>query len=138
MFDYDNIKELSPKVVMVLQALAPLAEQAEEAEKQIRATYLFHIGEDKIEVWCDEHNHEYLTHDGVWQARYLHQAYDVKCDAETIFEYLKAEYLIQKGYALETRLGEYTPEGKKATIVRYFRRFIHKTAEEYKKANFEK
>lgn len=137
MFDYDNIMEFSPKTIWVLQALAPLADQAEETAKQIRETYLFHIGEENIEIWSDKQNHEYLTRDGVWQARYLHQSYDVKCDAETIFEYLKAEYLIKNGYVSQFRLGEYTNEGKMALIMGYFRRFMRKTAEEYKKANAE-
>ncbi len=98
MFRYDEFKNLSLDQVTIINDLKPLVEQAEKAEKIIKETFLFHIGEDKIEVWSDECNCEYITHDGIWQARYLNQSYDIECNAKTIFEFLKADYLVQNGF----------------------------------------
>lgn len=131
MFDYSIIKTLTPKDVLILNELYTLAKQAEEAEKQIKAKYLFRVGEDKIEVWHCDYNTEYLTHDGIWQARYLHQSYDVECTAETIFEYMKANYMVKQGYAEEYSVNNYTEEGEKALIFRYFNNFIERTAVDY-------
>lgn len=138
MFDYASIKKLTCNDTIILNSLVPLAEQAKEAEKQIKETYLFHIGEDKIELWHDDYNHEYLTRDGVWQARFLHQTYDVECTAETIFEYMKAEYFIQNGFTEQYEGNRYTEDGEKAFIFRYFKSFLKRTEEKYAKANNEK
>ena len=130
MFD---INEIGPRDVVILNGLLPIAQKAIEAEQLIKETYLFRIGEDSIEVWHDEYNHEYLTQDGIWQARYLHQTYDVKCSAEIIFDYFKAEYLIKNGYAKEFEGSYSTEEGNKAKICSYFNSFLRKTANLRKK-----
>ena len=138
MFDYASIKKLSPNDVLILNSLSPLAEKAKEIEKQIKETYLFHIGEKRIAIWHDENNYEYLTYDGVWQARYLNQTYNVECTAETIFEYLKANYLIEKGYVKKYDGNHYTEEGKMASAFFYFNNFMNKTADKYSQTNTDK
>lgn len=135
MFEYENIKEMSKNDVLIMQELATLVSQAEEAEKQIKKAYLFRIGEDVITVWSDEHNHENITHDGIWQARYLHQTYDVKCTAEEIFEYMKANFLIEKGYAKDYVDQQITPEGEKAEVFRYFKTFLNSTIDKNNSQN---
>ena len=129
MFDYESINNLSAKDVEILNGLLPLAEEAKRAEEAIKAVYCFSIGEDKIEVWGDEYNHEYITHDGTWQARYLHQSYDVKCTAEEIFQYLKASFLIKKGFAQECVNSRFTKEGEMTHIFAYFERFMKDAVE---------
>lgn len=62
----------------------------------IRETYKFKIGEEKITIWNDEHNVEYLTHNGVWQARYLHQTYDLPVTVDAVFEAYKELYNEQR------------------------------------------
>lgn len=126
MFNYETIQNLSPDDVIIINDLVVLAEKAKEIEQKIRENFTFKMGEDKIELWHDEYNHEYLTHDGVWQARYLHQTYDVKCTAEEIFEYMKAEYLIDKGFVPEIKESRFTAEGAKRQIYRYFSSFVNK------------
>lgn len=132
MFDYESIKKLTADDVLILNGLSELAKKAKEAAEIVKDTYLFHIGEEKIEVWRDEYNHEYLTCDGVWQARYLHQNYDVKCTAETIFEYMKAEFLIEKGFAKEYDGNLYTKEGEMVQAFRYFKVFLKNTEDMHK------
>ena len=133
MFDYAVIKKISPNDVLILNGLIPLAQQAIEAEKLIKETYMFHIGETEIEVWTDQNNYEYITRDGIWQARYLHQEYNVECTADVIFEYFKADFLIKNGYSKEYENSCYTEEGKKAEIFRYFIGFLRKTEDLHEK-----
>ena len=125
MFDRELIRKLSPDDVLIIMDLLPLAKWAKEAEKKIKEKYTFKIGEEKIMVWSDGPNCEYLTHEGVWQARYLHQSYDMVCSAEEIFKYAKASYLIENGYEEElTKNGEDTAEGGMAQVFRYFKSFL--------------
>lgn len=132
MFDYASISTITTDDILILKGLLPLAEEARKAEKMIRDTYCFHIEEDRIELWADEYNHEYLTHDGVWQARYLHQTYDVECTADSIFEYMKADYLIENGFAEKlSNDNRLTDVGKKAMIYGYFRNFLKATKRIY-------
>lgn len=118
--------------LLMLQGLAEVAKEAKEAAEIISKAYAkaFGIKEDKIVVWNDSHNYEYLTHDGIWQARYLHQTYDVDCTADGIFEYLKADYLIQNGYASPYMEDScyLSPEGTKQEVVRYFRVFVNRAS----------
>ena len=118
--------------ILILNGLVPIAREAKEAAEAIQQAYShgFGIGQDKIEVWRDRdaNNFEYLTHGGVWEARYLHQTYDVVCSADSIFEYLRAEYLINNGFAKEyTEDFCRTPEGEYMEVVRYLRSFIART-----------
>ena len=106
---------------ILLTELPKLAKEAEAAEKLIKETYSFKIGEDYITVWSDEHNREFITKDGIWQARYLHQSYDVTCTTNGIYKLFKEEYLYEKKYV----------EGKQyreaPLIAGYFRNFISLT-----------
>ena len=129
-----DIMELTVDQILLLNGLTEVAKEAKEAAELIQKAYshAFGIGEDKIEVWKDRdaNNFEYLTHDGIWQARYLHQSYDVKCTSDEIFVYLRAEYMIKHGFAKEyTDSYCITKEGELAEIVRYFRAFISKVRE---------
>ena len=135
MFDYESIKNFtSTDSVTIIHELLPIVSKAKDIAQQIYETYLFHIGEEKIEVWSDECNHEYLTHDGIWQARYLNQAYDIRCDVETIFNYMKSYYLVKNGFVKGSdENGCYTEDGERAAIFLYFNSFIKKTKEKYKK-----
>ena len=130
--DYQTINGMTAEDVCILNGLLPLAEEARKAEEVIRAAYLFHIGEDIIEVWRDDYNSEFITHDGTWQARYLHQTYDVRCTAEEIFKYLKADFLIVNGFANESINGHMTKEGEMAQIYKYFKGFIKRAADKVK------
>jgi hypothetical protein len=95
----------------------------------IREKFTFKIGEDKIEVWSDAYNHEYITYDGVWQARYLHQTYDVECSVEGIFNLFRAEYLISKGFASEYEGDGFSEAGELNYICRYFRTFVSRNVD---------
>jgi len=129
MFNMDKIMEFNADEILIINGLRDVAKEAKEHAELIHKTYhCFGIGEDKIEVWCDLdcNNFEYLTHDGVWQARYLHQTYDVKVDADSIFDYYKAEWLIKNGYAREYEGCYSTEYGKKKNICGYFRSFVNR------------
>ncbi len=127
-----DIMNMTVDQILMLNGLVPVAKEAKDASDIIIKAFekAFGINEDKIMVWSDrdDYNHEYLTHDGIWQARYLHQTYDVKCTPDEIFKYFRAEYLIRNGYAQRiSKNGCLTEEGKLEEVVRYFRSFVSKT-----------
>ena len=129
MFDMEKIMGMTADEILIEKGLQKVAEEAKEHAKRIADAYhCFGIGEDVIEVWHDKdfNNYEYLTHNGVWQARYLHQTYDVKVDADTIFDYYRAEWLIENGYVKESEGCYLTEYGKKKEVCRYFRSFVNK------------
>lgn len=127
MFDVEKIKSFTVDEVIIMNELLDVAKEAKEFAKLIRDTYQFPMGEDKITVWSDGHNAEYLTHNGVWQARYLHQSYDVECSEDSIFKYLRAEYLVSHGFCKEFEDGSRTEDDRMAFISRYFRSFVVRT-----------
>lgn len=129
MFDMNKIMSLNADEILIANGLQSVAKEAKEHAELISRTYhCFGIGEDKIEVWHDQerNNFEYLTHSGVWQARYLHQSYDVNVDAESIFDYYRAEWLVENGYAKEYEGCYMTDYGKKKQICKYFRSFVRR------------
>lgn len=133
MFTYEDILNLGCNETIILNDLAVLAKEAKEAELLIAKTYLFPVFKKCIVVWSDDYNAEYITHSGMWQARYLHQSYNVLCKADVIFDYMKADYLIKNKYASETENGIQTDEGYKAEVYRYFSVFLKKTKDLSKK-----
>ena len=126
MFDTNKIMGLTADEVIIINGLQKVAVEAKVDAKKIAQTYKFGIGQNVIEVWHDRdlNNFEYLTHEGVWQARYLHQKYDVKVDADTIFDYYRAQWLIENGFAKERENGITTENGEKKFICGYLRRFV--------------
>ena len=125
-----DIMNMKVDEILLLNGLVSVAQEAKDAAEAIHTAYAhsFGIGEDSIEVWHDRDNNnfEYLTHDGIWQARYLHQTYDVKCTADEIFKYFRAEYMIQNGFAKEFEGCYMTEEGQLKQIAGYFKSFIRK------------
>ena len=133
MFDMDKIQNLNADEILIVNGLQSVAEEAKKhAELIYKVYHNFGIGEDKIEVWHDrDHNNfEYLTHSGVWQARYLHQTYDVGVDADSIFDYYRAEWLVNNGYAKECEGCYLTEYGQKKEICGYFRSFVRRTEQQ--------
>lgn len=124
----ENIMKLTPDEVIILNELVSVAKEAKEVAELIHSTYShsFGIGEERIEVWNDKYNCEYITQEGVWQARYLHQTYDVKCSVEEIYKYFRAEYLVTNRFVeeYESNGNGYTEEGEMRNICRYFRSFV--------------
>ena len=121
----DLINSLTAEDTKVILKLDELRKEAEEAHKIIKDNVKFSIGEDKKIVWKDEHNAEYITNEGVWQARYLHKTYDVICTIENIFNVFKERYL-------------YDINGNKCRVnniadsAGYFRSFVSKLEKESK------
>lgn len=128
MFDMEKIMKMTPDDIIIINGLCNIAKEAKADAKKIADAYhCFGIGETIVEVWhdSDRYNHEYLTHDGTWQARYLHQSYDVQVDAESIFDLYRAEWLIDNGYIDEhDKDGYITTYGRKKEVCRYFRSFV--------------
>ena len=127
MFDMEKINNLTADEVLIVNGLQAVAKEAKEHVALIHKTYnCFGIGKDTIELWHDSYNAEYLTHDGIWQARYLHQQYDVKVDVATVFDYYRAEWLVNNGYVDEYNASYLTDYGKKKFICGYFRSFVRR------------
>ena len=135
MFDYSDIEALEPDDIIILNGLLPLAEKAKEAEEMIKEVYVFHMGENKITVWEDECNTEYLTFEGIWQARYINQVYDIECSAETIFEYMKSDYLVKNEIIASEEHSHFTEEGQRAFVFKYFNTFLKRTKKKYDERN---
>ena len=74
----DFLKSLSAEDLRKIKEYQVLLADAENAVKAVVARHKFSLFQDKIVLYNDGNNAEYLTCDGVWQARYLHQKYDVK------------------------------------------------------------
>lgn len=133
MFDLNKIFSLSPDEIIITNEIQPLAEESKRISQLIHDSYVFRIGENQIKVWEDKdgYNAEYLTHDGIWQARYLHQTYDVLCTPEEIYKLLVADYLVENGYV--DRFDRSNIDiNEKSVIFRYFRKFVILTEDKNK------
>lgn len=131
MVDWEKINKLTPEEIKVASAMQELYETAQEQEKLIREAYKFEIGQDRICVLKDEHNAEYLTHSGEWQARYVHQEYEVPCTAKAIFELMIADYIVSQGFHANCSALEKNMLAEKAQRFGYFWAFIERTKKEH-------
>lgn len=119
-----KIMELTPDEVLLAAQLKELAEEAKKLSVLIRETYrCFAFGEDKITVWTEAGNYEYLTYAGVWQARYLRQSYDIDCTPEGIFNILKTKYFFDAQELTDCERKEMEKKFK------YFEAFVERTKE---------
>lgn len=114
----DFLESLTATDMERIEVYNCLLAEAKEAVSTICAAYSFKIGEDKIVIWKDTHNAEYLTHSGVWQARYFHQTYDLAVTVDSIFNAYKAEY--------EQRKHLTSGVNNPANSAGYFRSFVQK------------
>ena len=132
MLDMGKIMKLTVNEVLIINGLEEVAREAKEHSELIHKAYnnAFGIGVEKVEVWSDGNNYEYLTHEGIWQARYIHQSYDVRVDSDTIFDFYRAEWLIANGYVEEYDGNYLTEDGNKKQICGYFRAFVQKVKAE--------
>lgn len=112
----DLIESLTAEDVELILKYNELLSEAKNAVKIIKNTCLFHIGEKEITLFNDGNNREYLTFDGIWKARYLHQSYDIPVTVEGVFDVYKAEYEYKK---LKS-----TRRNDKAESAKYFRTFV--------------
>lgn len=131
MVNLAKIQKLTPEEVEVVCAMQELPKTAEEMAKLVREAYRFRFGEDKICVCDDGNNKECLTYEGKWQARYLHQEYDIACTKDEIFEYLVAEYIVTNRLHLDASDFEKVNFEEGAKAIGYFRRFIERTKKEH-------
>jgi hypothetical protein len=117
----DLIESLSSDDLDNILIYKELLEEAKEATRIIKSFYKFSIGEDKITVWSDSCNAEYLTHSGVWMARYLNQTYDVSVNVDSIFKVYKEKYNASKIHSCRVNNVE--------DSAGYFRSFVRATEE---------
>ena len=115
------LKSLKSEDLRRIEVYQKLLKEAEEAVNLVIGKYKFSILQEKIILWNDGNNAEYLTHNGVWQARYLHQTYDINITVDGIFDVFKEEY--------EHRLKNNGRVNNKAESASYFRLFISKIKE---------
>lgn len=127
-----DILNMKAEAIVLLHDLADVAREATMHAQRIHQNYknAFGIGEDRIEVWADRegNNHEYLTHSGVWQARYLNQEYDVPCTTDAIFTLYRSEYMLKAGFVTEEAdRAAYLRARQDKLIAEYFRSFISRS-----------
>lgn len=124
---FENILKLGLYEITLINGLEKPAREAKEAAKIIRETYTFMAGKERTEVYHDKtsNNVEFYTRDGVWEARYLDQEYDVPCTEEELFKYFRAEYMVDEKFID-------TPEMREMKLVSsYLRKFVSRTREVY-------
>lgn len=117
----DLLKSLTAEDLRRIEVYQKLLKEAEEAVKAVIGKYKFDICQAKITLWSDGNNAEYLTHNGVWQARYLHQRYDVPITVDDVFDVFKEAY--------EHNLKNTGRVNIKADSAGYFRSFVSKCKE---------
>ena len=130
--EVQDILNMKAEAIVLLHDLADVAREAAMHSVRIHQIYqnAFGIGEDRIEVWADRegNNHEYLTHSGVWQARYLNQEYDVPCTADAIFTLYRSEYMLKAGFVSEAvDRGAYHRARQDKLVAEYFRSFVSRS-----------
>ena len=114
-----RIYDLTAKELEIAIKLSEIKNEAERTVKKIEEGYrCFGIKQEKIRLWSDDYNAEFLTHDGVWQARYLHETYDVECSVERVYELFKLEYLM--------KIGEMVTDCEIVNTARNFRAFVNR------------
>lgn len=128
MFDLQSLAKLNPDDIILLNELLPMAREAKRIEELIKSTYLFHVGEERIQVDTNDDCHcEFLTHDGKWLCSWTRSEYEVLCNAPEIFELMKAKYMLDNNYFEDTEAKK-TAE-KKAQTWRHFKSFVVVTEE---------
>ena len=114
------LKSLKSDDLRRIEVYQKFLKEAEEAVKLVIEKYKFSIFEEKITLWNDGNNAEYLTHNGVWQARYLHQTYDINITVDEVFDVFKEEYELKNNGRVNN----------KAESASYFRAFISNIKED--------
>ena len=112
----DLLKSMTADDLKRIEVYRELLKKAESAVESVIGAYKFDIFQEKITIRNDGNNAEYLTHDGIWQARYLHQRYDVKITVESVFDIFKEEY--EHNLKRDGRVND------KASSASYFRYFV--------------
>ncbi len=127
MVSYDALKNLTDEDIAMLGELRQILEEAEGAEELIKYTWLFKAGEKEVMVWKDDEEgvREFVSYDGNWRRDVAGWGcVIVKCDAATIFEYFKAEFLFKNYCACVVDDDEMA---KKAGICKHLRKFVERT-----------
>lgn len=123
MIDVKTMCKISREDLMSLAELYSLAGEATEAEILIHNVWTFKIGEKVINVLENEECSLYLSQEsGELKIKTNSEdIWNIKCNQDEIFEYFRAEFLVEKGY-------EVTEEYKqRANTCKYLRKFIDKT-----------
>lgn len=93
-----NLNELTIEDLNDIEGLQSIRKEAERLYNTVISNQkvpLILDDKNRYRLWHDEHNATYLALiDGewVWQARYLHQTYDVPINAEKIYKMMVAAY----------------------------------------------
>ena len=126
--EMEKLMQMSVDDVLSVKDFLLIAQAAKATAELIQKSFKSSFSEvlHRIPVWCDREgkDHEYLTDDWVWQARYTDWFYDIKCDAQGIFELFKAEYLITWDLIPKTD-AQYYRISHMAHTCKYFRKFVN-------------
>lgn len=136
MFDYEKIMKMTPDEIKITAALAQIAEKAQNYEKMIHEVYLFHIGEEEINVYSDASNveREYLTRDGVWIWKgNTYKEYHVDLTAKNIYELFVAGDIIRSNIFQTMSDDEREKIEARNRECNKLLRFLNETAIEYYK-----
>lgn len=114
------LMRLSLGDVKLMQLLFKLADEASEAEKLVQSKFVFQVKQTEIFTRNSDGIKEWITRDGIWNLRYKGNEFQIKCEADEIFMFFKAELLVER-YGVDSNNEE---NMKKAMAVAFFRTFI--------------
>lgn len=125
MIDVKAMCKISREELMKLSELYSLAQEATEADILIHNVWTFKIGEKAINILRNEEYSMYLSQGNgdLLVKMSSGEIFNIKCNQEDIFEYFRAEFLINNGYDVADEYKE------KANICKYLRKFLDKTLE---------
>ena len=125
MIDAEMISKISREDLNVLSDIYSLSQEATEVEMLIHSVWTFKIGEKIINVLDSQECSMFLSQEtGELKVKNENEEiYTIACNEDEIFDYFRAEFLVQKGYKVNDNIKD------KANSCIYLRKFIDKTME---------
>ena len=119
--DDSLVLKLAPEELLIIGKLIELAKEAKDDATTINEKYIFTEGQDKIKIWDDNFNGEYITNDYMWHADYASEQFIVRCTTDDIYELYRDQFL----YYQECTDSELYK--RRAKIATHFKAFVRHT-----------
>ncbi len=98
MVNLAKFEGITPDDIIILVGLLEPAKEAKRLAQMLHQAYPFKPDEMKKVLVDNGVDHEYITRDNTWHYRSKKVKLDVSYTTESIFELLKAEFLVNAGY----------------------------------------
>lgn len=121
-----DLMELTAEDLADIEVLQKLRREAEKLYRVVvnnQKVPLILDNQNRYKLWDDSNNAEYLAlKDGewIWQARYLHQTYDVPINMEKIYRMMVSGYQQRKDESKRGFVNNYD------AAIKYFKSYVSK------------